>query len=349
MWTFDFKLHILTARLSHPLDRRASVRRPRILKWCVAATAFCFLSTAYRLSAVGGLYAVREVKPHVFVWVPEDVIDQEGDPEFSRAGTAGFLITSAGVVVVDTTNSHVHARELLYEIRRRTDAPVKYVINTGSSGDHVLGNEVFIDQRSVIVSTAAAQSAMRRYWQEIRKRLEDDWRLQARMRGFHTTLPVETFEGERRLDAGGQEIALLSPGAPSATGDLMVYLPQAKVLFLGDLYQNRYFPRLDSRAPARDIRHWIETLALVESWDVEFYIPGHGAPGGKKEVAEFRQFLTWLAQEVETRIKEGKSLDQVKRDLEAPLENYHWHAPELAAPTVEAVYQQLVGALPAAP
>jgi len=71
------------------------------------------------------------------------------------------------------------------------------------------------------------------------------------------------------------------------------------------------------------------------------YVPGHGEPGGKKELAEFRQFLEWLEKEVETRSKEGKSLTEVKREVDSLLENYKWHAPELIPEEVEAVYKQL--------
>lgn len=323
-------------------------RRPLSLVFA----AFCLLLSARCLSSPGGLYEVREVKPRVFVWVPEDIIDQDGDPQFGRAGTAGFIITPDAVVVVDTTNSPFHARELLYEIRRRTDAPVKYVINTGSSADHVLGNEVFVDQQASIVSTSTAQAEMRRYQQSLARRLEEDWRLQSRLRGFHPTLPSQTFQAEFPLNVSGQEIKLLNANPASPTGNLMVYLPEAKVLFLGDLYENGYFPRLDTHSPRKDLRRWIELLEQVENWDVGTYVPGHGQPGGKKELAEFRQFLQWLTHEVETRIKERKSFDQVKQELESGLENYHWHAPELAPSTIEGVYRQLAGegsALPQSP
>jgi glyoxylase-like metal-dependent hydrolase (beta-lactamase superfamily II) len=302
--------------------------------------AFCLLVSAHSLFAAKGLYEVREVTPNVFVWIPDDVLDQEADPQFSRAGTAGFIITPEGVVVVDTANSPFHGREILYEIRQRTEAPVKYVINTSSAGDHMLGNEVFVDQQATLISTSAAQAQMRRYQEALARRLEDEdgWRLQARMRGFHVTLATQTFRGEMALRLGGQEIRLLSllgPGQPAE--DTVVYLPGAKVLFLGDLFRNGFFPRIGSR----DIRRWIETLRQVETWNVETYVPGHGAPGGKKELAEFRGFLEWLAREVEARIRQGKPFDQVKKEVQ-PSETYHWHAPELAPSSVEGVYKQLV-------
>ncbi len=304
----------------------------------VALAAFCLLPSAFCLFATGGLYEVREIKPNIFVWVPEDILDQDGDPEFSRAGTAGFIVTGEGVVLVNTANSPVHARELLYEIRRRTDAPVKYVINTDSQGDHTLGNEVFVDQQASIISTSITQAEMRQYQQALARRMEDDPRLQARMRGIHLTLPNQTFDREMRLHVAGREIKLVNLNPDSSAGDTAVYMPDTKVLFLGDLYENAYIPRIGSR----DIRGWTEVLRRVENWDVETYVPGHGAPGEKKELVNFRQFLEWLAAEVETRIQQGKSLDQVKREL-VPFEKYPWHASDRAGSAVEAVYQQLSG------
>ena len=114
---------------------------------CLLLTAFCLLPSAY-CPAAGWLYKVQEVKPNVFVWVADDVLDLDGDPQFDRAGTAGFIVTPEGVIVVNTTNSPFHGRELLYEIRHHSELPVRYVIDTNSSGEQILGNEVFTDAAS---------------------------------------------------------------------------------------------------------------------------------------------------------------------------------------------------------
>ena len=305
-----------------------------------ALTAYCLLLTAYCLFAAGSRYGVVEVKPHVFVWVPEDIIEQDGDLRFSRAGNAGFILAADEVVVVNTTNTPFHAREVLYEIRRRTDQPVKYVINTSSEPDQMLGNEVFVDQQATIISTSETQAEIRSYQRDLLRAERGDLKLQARMRGIHPTVPNQTFDHETTMRAGDQELRLLTlPGAVSS-GDAAVLLPKAKVLFLGDLYENGYFPQIGPR----DVRGWIETLRQVEGWDVEIYVPGHGDPSGKKELVEFRQFLEWLMAEVRTRIQEGKTLEQVKSEL-LPFA-YHWHAPELGPRAVEAVYRQLAPPLP---
>src|SRR5208282_1958940 len=114
------------------------------------------------------------------------------------------------------------------------------------------------------------------------------------------TVPTQTFDGPMSLRLGGQEIKLQSLLKNGSGDDSVVYLPAAKVLFLGELFQNSYFPHIESR----NIHDWIDTLRRVEGWDVEVYVPGHGEPGGKKDLAEFRQFLEWFEKEVETRFRE---------------------------------------------
>jgi glyoxylase-like metal-dependent hydrolase (beta-lactamase superfamily II) len=286
-----------------------------------------------------GLYNIQEVKPKVYAWIPDDVIDQECDPLFSRPATAGFIITSDGVVVVDTTNSPMHARDLLYEIRKRTDLPVRYVINTSSAGDHSLGNEVFVDEEATLISTKAAQAEMLLYRMDLFGRMhgEEGWKLQARMRGFHVTPCAHTFDGSMTINFGDQEIrisSLLHSG--TYPEDAVVYLPAAKTLFLGELYDNQYFPRIGSR----NLHEWIEVLRQVEGWDVDTYIPGHGAPGSKKDVADFRKFLEWLVAQVDMRLKKGQSPEDVKKSLWLP-NTYKWHAPDLAADTVADACRQL--------
>ncbi len=307
--------------------------------------AFALLPLARGLAASLLLYTVQEVKPAVFAWIPDDVIDQECDPLYIRPATAGFIVTSSGVVVVDTSNSPMHARDLLYEIRRRTDLPIRYVINTSSAADHMLGNEVFSDEQATMISTKAAQVEMQQYRQELIDRMRGDqgWKLQARMRGFHVTPSTQTFNDEMTLSYGGQEIRLTSLlSSANFPDDAVVYLPSAKTLFLGELYDNQYFPRVGSR----NIYRWIEVLRRVEDWDADTYIPGHGAPGGKKDLVDFRKFLEWLVAQVDMRLKQGQSPEDIQKNLYLP-KTYNWHARDLAADTVADVCRQLAPQRPA--
>ncbi len=325
MWTFD-RFRSTFARLEL---RRLPVSRAAV----ILAVLVCW-SGPHRALAVGWRYEVREVRPNVYVWIPEDIIDIDGDPQYSRAGDAGFIVTNDGVVIVNATNSPFHAREMLYEIRQRTSEPVRYVIDTGGAGDEVLGNEVFADLQAPILSTPAIQAEIEGREQSLFQRANGNTQFQRRLRGIHITPPNQTFQGEKQLSLGGHTIRLISfePGLHA----LAVSLPSSKVAFLGDLFQNGFVPQLESR----DIHKWIQALKDAETWDVDVYIPGHGDPAGKKEVAAFRLFLQGLTNDIEARMAEGKSLDQTKAEL-LPLKNYSGHARELAPQLVADLYRQL--------
>ena len=321
-----------------PFGVRSLPKGLKILVWCFPAL-LALLSFPRNIFPVEeGHYKILEVKPHVFVWQAEDILEQEGDPNFSRAANAGFVITPQGVIVVNTTNTPFNARGLLYEIRRHTDLPVRFVVNTSASPDAMLGNEAFTDFSPTILSTPTAASLINRYRSELPGRIEDDWRLKETMRGIHPTPPDQTFAQEMTIPVGGTPIKLINLGDDASPGDAVVYLPQAKVLFLGTLFENQYIPRLDSG----DIRGWIRALRRVESWDVDVFVPGHGEPGGKKQVEQFRQFLEWLLNQVQARVQQGKSLQQIKDEL-IPFQGYPWRAKELEPHAVASVYHQLTG------
>lgn len=305
-------------------------------------SAFCFLPSAY-CSPARGLYEVREIKPGIYVLVPEDVVDTDGDPQFSRRANAGFIVTPEGAAVVNTMNTPFRARDLLYEIRRLTDQPVRYVINTDAHPDIVLGNEVFVAEKSAIIATMPAAEEMRDYAADLARRLAQDenWRLQSRMRGIHPTPPTHTFDTEMRLKLAGEEIRIVRLSGGHSEGDAVVHFPRQRVVFMGHLFEHGFFPRLSSC----DVRRWIEILRELESWDVDVYVPARGPTGGKKEVAAFRQFLEWLWNEVAARAAQGKSVGDVKRELKLT-ETYRWSARDLAPRAIEEVYQQIMREMP---
>jgi len=245
---------------------------------------------------------VIEVKPHIFLWVPEDIIYQTGDPQFNRATIAGFIITSDGVVVVNSTNNPLNARDLLYEIRKRTSLPVKYVINTDWRGDHMLGNEVFLDLEATLVTSAVAKVKMEEYQRDLDRRMKGDPRLQVRMRGIHISIPNQTFDQEMSLHSGGQEIKLLDVGKGALAGTAVVYLPDAKLLFLGGICDNGFIPHWGLNA----ISAWIDTLREVESFDAESFVPDQGPPGDRDDLIEFREFLDWVAEETKVSVLSRK-------------------------------------------
>jgi glyoxylase-like metal-dependent hydrolase (beta-lactamase superfamily II) len=301
--------------------------------------AFGFFSPR-KAAAIDRDYSVRQLAPYAYAWIPDDVMDQNGDPRYSRAANVGFAITDQGVVVIDTTNNPLHARDVLYEIRQRTNMPVRLIIDTGPEADQVLGNEVFAEQHAQIISTVKAAGRIRSYQQAMASRVAGNREMIERMRGIHITLPNRTFDGTMSFTMGDQPIRIISlpcavPGESS--GDAAVFLPKARVVFLGDLFVDGYVPRIGSR----DIRRWIAVLGKVETWNATTFIPAHGAPATRQDVERFRGLLEWLQWRVQGGIRQGKSLMDVEREL-LDSKTLYLRAPELAPSAIADVYEQLL-------
>ena len=324
-----------------PLEPGSGGKRAALLRFSSCVFAFFLALLLSRpLFAAEGDYQVQQLKPNVFAWIPDDVVDLEGDPQYSRAATVGFITTPQGVVVIGASNNPLHAREVLFEIRKRTDAPVIDVIDLDADGDQVLGNEVFAEQRAQIIATANAATEMRAYEGQLSARSVHEPELRAHLRGVHFTLPTQTFDREMELKPGNVDIRILKENAGLSEhtgGDAVVFLPQARVVFLGDLFDNGYVPSMDSR----DIRRWIARLGELETWEADTYVPAHGLPGSRQDVDNFRRFLQWIVSEVQARIQEGKSLRQVKQDL-LTSSQFRLHAWETVPQTLAVVYRQLL-------
>ena len=185
---------------------------------------------------------------------------------------AGFVVTPQGVVVVDALGSPELARRLLAEIRKVTRAPIHTVIVTHYHADHIYGLQVFKEQGARIVAHAAA----REYLTSETARL----RLQASRQELWPWVDEQTrlveadqwLQGPVRLTVGGVDFQIVPVGPSHTAEDLVIYLPQQRVLFAGDLVFRNRIPYVGQA----DSRHWIEALQQLLQFDAKLVIPGHG-------------------------------------------------------------------------
>jgi len=201
---------------------------------------------------------------------------------------AGFVATSEGIVVVDTTMLQTSAGTFLGIIGALyPDEPVHTIINTHVHCDHHFGNEVFVERfphakiiaherLAGILKELAAESG-EDVSKDLPRRLmrrEDSRSVYYRsyFKDARVVLPTKTVKTDHELEIGGTEIRLLH--TPGHTEDhLAVYLPRERVLFAGDLiYTTMSPPPLFMGDPDA----WIETLGRLRSLDIDVLLPGHG-------------------------------------------------------------------------
>lgn len=223
----------------------------------------------------------------------------------SKAGAnAGFIVGSDGVVVVDTFVNPEPARDLLAEIRKITNLPIRFVINTHYHLDHVAGNGVFAEAGAVILAHRNVRPWIRT---ENKKFFGADIKPEQTTMVESLAQPQVVYDDGVDLFLGSRRIVVRSmPGHTG--GDSLVVIPDANVVFCGDLFWRNTLPNLIDAST----REWAATLEAVTSREKSAtFVPGHGEVGDVSDVANFRQYLLDLRAAIGAAQAAGKSGDAV--------------------------------------
>ncbi len=261
-----------------------------------AALILCGLLLAFAeiIQAQLAPFTVKEVGPNVWA-VIADVTGPAG-------GNTGFVIGDDGVLVIDTFVSTDAATQLLAKIRKQTNLPIKYVVNTHYHFDHVGGNQVFVNEGAVVL----AQRNVRSWIHSENLRLAGpDVKPDLKAAIEAVTAPTVLYDQTLDLYLGSRKIEVRSfPGHTG--GDSVVVIPDAKVAFGGDLFWREILPNLIDATT----KTWVETLdTLTKTMPGYTFVPGHGDVGRLQDVTAFRDYLAALRQQVSDARAQGKSGD----------------------------------------
>ena len=217
---------------------------------------------------------------------------------------AGFVVTAEGVVVIDALASPRQGEQLLQAIRGVTDQPVRWLVLTHHHPDHHFGAVVLRKAGARVIAhpdrrTLAAEGG--------EDALIADWvrvvGLDA-MRGFEfADTPDRPVTGTDTLRLGGRTIVISHPGAGHSAGDLIVWLPEERVLFAGDLLvEDGVSMVVDGNS-----EELLRVLGAVDSLGARVAVPGHGAiPACPKDLLRrTRDYLTGLQAEMRTAVEKG--------------------------------------------
>jgi cyclase len=222
-------------------------------------------------------------------------------PNGSKAGAnTGFVIGENGVAVIDSFQNVDAARELLADIRKKTSLPIRFLINTHYHIDHMTGNGVFAAAGATILANrnvrAWAHTENLKFFGPHPSAKDRAW-VQA------IVLPSVTYNNGIDVYLGKRQ--LIVRHMPGHTGsDSIIVVPDANVVFAGDLFWDAHLPNLIDAST----RPWIETLnTLAAKYPTATFVPGHGEIGHLKDVEAFRAYLIFLRKQVAGGIQQGKS------------------------------------------
>ena len=184
----------------------------------------------------------------------------------------GLVVTQAGSVLIDSGATFNSARQIHEAVQRVTSQPVRWVVNTGGQDHRWLGNGYFKAQGAEIIAHKQAEADMR-------SRGSDQ------LEGLRTALgplsngTIPTFanhwitQSDERIELGGTILEFKHRGGAHTPGDMLVWLPQKRVVFTGDVV---YVDRLLGVLPFSQTKPWLATFAEIERLEPLRIVPGHG-------------------------------------------------------------------------
>lgn len=236
--------------------------------------ALCFPS----LHAVA---SVQKIGPDLYAYISDN----------DASANSTFLVTDQGILVVDTGLNAQEGRKLLAEIRKVSQTPVRWIVNTHYHPDHRGGNSV-VGPDAIIISTAFTRSKTANSTQE---------------NSVNETIGPKGLV----LYIGGHEIQIYHPGPAHTQGDLIVYFPDEHAIATGDLFLINSCPAMDDG----DMENWISALDHMLALPVERAIPGHFELATKSDLQRFRNYLADLRDQVARMYRQGMPLERVQAAL----------------------------------
>ena len=262
-------------------------------------------------------HGLHEVGARCYAWIQPD-----GGWGWSNAG---LVVDGDESLLVDTLFDLNLTRAMLAGMRRAEPVAARRfdkLVNTHANPDHCNGNELVAEAEIIASGAAAAEMAA-----ESPDRLVSLMRQAPRMsetgqflleafgafdfEGITQTLPTTTFEGDYETRVGDKRIVLKQVGPCHTMGDILVYVPDDKLIFTGDILFIQGHPILWAGPAA----NWIAACDYMLELPVEVIVPGHGPITDKRGVKAVRDYLVYVRDEAKARFDAGLSVYDAAMDI----------------------------------
>jgi glyoxylase-like metal-dependent hydrolase (beta-lactamase superfamily II) len=279
-----------------------------------------YISRALLALALGcaapGAHAVdvrfQAVAPGVYAFIGE-----KGGRTHANDGlnaNIGLVVTPAGALLVDSGASFQGARQIHEAVKRVTPQPVRWVINTGGQDHRWLGNGYFAAQGAEVIAHADAKADMLARGGDHMSGLKTE--LKEKLDSTVPTLPTRWLAGnDETLNLGGMAIEVKHRQGAHTPGDLMVWLPQQRVVFSGDIV---YVDRMLGVIPVSHTGRWLTSFAALEALKPARIVPGHGEVCDLPQAqAQTRDYLQALRTHMKAAVDKGDDISAAIKGFDA--------------------------------
>ncbi len=239
-----------------------------------------------------------------------------------RGANGGAYVGDNGVLVIDSKMDKESVDQIIEEIRKITDKPIKYLINTHSDGDHVNGNRYFPEEVMII----AHKNCREEFFHPGRDGSPSEWR-NSELAPF---VPEITFADKMDIYIGSKVVQLWYFGVGHTTGDIVVYFPEEKTAFIGDqFFQGR--PQLIHSYKGGNSFEHVKTLTkMLETLDAEKFCSGHSEIVGREVMKNHIRQMEERQEKIKSMMDKNMSVEEIKSEFD-----------ENEARLVESIYNEI--------
>lgn len=300
-------------------------------------------------------FSIYSIQPGVYA-----AIAYPGKGAWSNAG---FVDLGDDLIVFDALSTPSAGKELRKQAEAITGKKVKYLVNSHYHGDHTFGNQGFEDtiiissfitnqltkDKNTIGDLETEQREMNNYLVELNSQIEaaEDEVIRSSLLNQYNemskvledmpimkmVLPSLLFEEKLVIEGSMRKVELHCLGGGHTASDAFMYLPDDKIVFMGDLLtENLHLPIYDPES-------FLTILNKIKQRDIETFVPGHGAIGNALLLEELISYLSFLIDSGKEAHSLKKSLDGFIEELKVPDQYKYWKGTKGIKGNLEQVYK----------
>jgi len=231
------------------------------------------------------------------------------------------ILTKEGWVIIDSLSTPELSKEFLDKLVKINNKPVKYLIITHYHPDHWYGARTFKEAGAVVI----AHPNLNKFYNSPESKLVLE-NSNERFGGIYKNvklIPADiTIDNEKDIQVGEYKIKIISMTPAHTDNDIIVYLPNEKVAFVGDLAYINRIPFVGDRGASS--KNWLNVLDKLKNMDIKIVLGGHNQPMGKESFDFTYAYISYLRENIKMMKDKGYTIDKIKEELNknSPYKNY---------------------------
>jgi cyclase len=300
--------------------------RLKVFALCAALSSFLFAGSLPAQDLGPGFH---KIKDGIFTFAPDQTTT-----------TCSMVVTTDGVLMIDSCNDSVDSKKMLAAVKKVTDKPIRFLVDTETHNDHTWNHFVFSPPAVVVNAQGAAEGMKKgldpKRAETLAKRSPETAEV---VKNYKFIAPQIEYKDRLTIQLGERTFEVIYLKNVHSETDSVIWLPKERILFAGSAANVKTMINLRPHVRFSDV---FAGYKVMRGLNPEIVVPGHGPPTTAKIFDEYEGFYTLLMKRVDEMAKQGKSLEEIKKELKMP-EYADWAGQDRLGANIDVAYASIKG------